>query len=168
MKKTIIGKNTIIVLTALVTIGFLANNAFAWGHGYGNKRGGCPGYGSGQGYGALADLTAEQKTELNTLRQKYIDETYETRSAIMTKKQEIRMLLETSTPDRAKLETLSDEISDLKRTMQGKRIDFILEAKKIAPELNLAGFSHHRGKGKWGKGGSGPCTWDDTDQDMNR
>lgn len=160
-------KKTMIVLTALLTVGFLATNAFSWGHGGGSKRGGC----GGQGYNAMANLTPEQQTELNTLRQKFIDETYETRSAMLNKRQEIRLLMETSAPDKAKLESLSDEMLDLKKAMHDKRIDFVLEAKKITPELNMSAFGHHRGgfgKGGQGMGGSGPCTWNNASQTVTQ
>jgi zinc resistance-associated protein len=165
-------KKAMIVLTALLTVGFLAGNAFSWGHG-GGKRGGC----GGQGYNAMVNLNPEQQTELNTLRQKFIDETYETRAAMMDKHQQIRLLMETSSPDKAKLEKLSDEMLDLKKAVHDKRIDFVLEAKKIAPELNMSAFGHHRGgKGGFGgyghkgsgQGGFGPCTWNDAGQTVTQ
>lgn len=136
-------KKTMIVLTALLTVGFLATNAFAQGNHGGSKRGNC----SGQGYAATASLSQEQQTELNTLQQKFIDETYETRSAMMNKHQEIRLLMETSNPDKAKLGSLSNELLDLKKAVEDKRIDFVLEAKKVAPELKMSSFGHHRGNG---------------------
>ncbi len=136
-------KKTMIVLTALLTVGFLATNAFSRGNYGGSKRGNC----SGPGYAATASLSQEQQTELNTLQQKFIDETYETRSAMMNKHQEIRLLMETSNPDKAKLESLSNELLDLKKAVEDKRIDFVLEAKKIAPELKMSSFGHHRGNG---------------------
>ncbi|MCG8616712.1 MAG: periplasmic heavy metal sensor [Desulfobacterales bacterium] len=161
MKKVLIG------ITALLTVGFLATNAFSWGHGSG-KRGGC----GGQSYEAFANLTPEQKTQLKALKQKFIDDTYETRAALMNKHQEIRMLLETSSPSRAKLETLSDEALDLMKDMKGKLIDAVLEAKKIAPELDMSLFAGHRGGfgkhgfGKGGKGMFGPCAWKTQNQEV--
>ena len=143
-------KKIMIVLTALLTVGFLATNAFSRGNGGGSKRGNC----GGQGYAATANLSQEQQTELNTLQQKFIDETYETRSAMVNKHQEIRLLMETSNPDKAELKSLSNELLDLKKAVEDKRIDFVLEAKKIAPELRMSSFGHHRGNG-FGKGGYG-------------
>ncbi len=61
------------------------------------------------------------------------------------------MLMETSNPDRAKLSTLTTELSDLQRQMAEKRIDYQLEAKKIAPELTT---SMGYGKGRGGKRGN--------------
>lgn len=138
-------KKSIIAITALLAVAFLATNAFSWGHG-GSGKGCSNGYGA-KGNSAYNELTTEQKTELSALRQQFVDETYETRSAMMTKHQELRMLLETSSPDKAKLDALINEVSDLKKGIQTKRVDFILAAKKIAPELNMSGFGKGQGSG---------------------
>ena len=142
-------KKTMILLIALLTVAFLATSAFSWGHGSG-KRGGCT-----KGWSAIANLTDAQQSQLRELRQAFIDDTYETRSAMMIKHQEVRMLLQTSAPERAKLMSLADEIMALQKTMSEKRIDMALAAKKIAPELNLSAFGRH---GRYGYGsGGGAC-----------
>lgn len=138
-------KKTLITITALLIVGFMAASAFAWGHGNG-RRGGC----GGQGRAMYNDLTDDQKTQLRELRQQFVDATYDTRVALMNKHQEIRMLMETSNPTKAKLQTLSDELLGLKKEMADQRIDFALKAKKIAPELNLLAFGP---KGDRGRGG---------------
>ncbi|MDD9301253.1 MAG: periplasmic heavy metal sensor [Desulfobacter sp.] len=151
-------KKTLITLTAVLIVGFMAASAFAWGQGNGFNNG-CRG--KGQGRAMLSNLTADQQAELKQLRQQYIDDTYETRAAMMAKHQQVRMLLETSSPDKNKLTTLSDEIMDMKKALADKRIDFVLKAKKISPELNLSAFRNcgRGGKGGFGKGGQGhrPC-----------
>jgi len=161
-------KKTLITLTTLLIVGCMTASAFAWGHGNG-KRKGC----GGQGQGIYNSLTPEQQTELRELRQQFVDETYENRSAMMFKHQEIRMLMETSNPSKDKLAALSDEVLELKKAMADKRIDFALKAKKIAPELNLMAFGRHGGMGKggcpkfgggMGKGGKRPCNQGDNDQ----
>ncbi|MCP4720832.1 MAG: periplasmic heavy metal sensor [Desulfobacteraceae bacterium] len=144
-------KKSMIVITSLLAVTLLATSAFSWGHG----KGGCGGSGQGYGTNAWNDLSKEQRDELSALRQKFIDETYEVRSAMMVKHQEMRMLMETSSPDRAKLETLSQAITDLRSQMQSKRIDFQLAAKKIAPELNVAGMGGRGGCGEGSKGSKG-------------
>ena len=182
-------KKTLIVTAALLSVIFITSNAFSWGRGgYGR---GCNGggYGYNSGSAVLPELTQEQKTQLADLRQKFIDETYETRSAMQNKRHNLRMLLETSSPDKAKLTQLSNEMIDLKKEMQTKRIEFILAAKEIAPGLNVDSFrffgrgfgmGRHFGKGFGGNGpcrgfgsgattgmgyGNGPCTWtQETDQ----
>ncbi len=165
-------KKTLITLTALLIVGFMTTSAFAWGHGNG-KRKGC----GKQGQAIYNTLTQEQKTDLGKLRQQFVDETYETRSTMMTKHQQLRMLMETSSPDKAKLTALSDEVMDLKKDLANKRIDFALKAKKIAPELNPMAFGPQgggMGKGGMGKGGcsgfgggkgcNAPCTGNNYNQ----
>ena len=151
-------KKTLIITAALLSVIFISSNAFSWGGGgYGRGCGG--GYGNNNGSSVLPSLTEEQKGALADLRQKFIDETYEVRSAMMGKKQNIRMLLETSSPDKTKLTALSDDILELKGQMQAKRIDFILKAKEIAPGLNasdLRMFGRGFGKGRH-FAGNRPC-----------
>ena len=146
-------KKTLITLTALMMVAFFTANAFAWGGQGKGKRGGC----RGQNNPMFDNLTDDQKTQLKDLRQQFIDETYETRAAIFAKHQEMRMLMETSTPDKAKLTAMVNKLADMKKTMALKKIDFALKAKEIAPELRIPmgfgmGDGHHRG----GKGGFGP------------
>ncbi|PIE63197.1 MAG: hypothetical protein CSA25_01700 [Desulfobacter postgatei] len=135
-------KKSLISLTALLMVGFMAASAFAWGHGD-KKQGGC----SEQDRGIYKDLTDDQKSQLRELHQQWVDESYEARAAMMTKHQELRMLMETSNPARSDIQALSDEIFELKKELADKRIDFALKAKKIAPEINFMGMGH-RGLGK--------------------
>ena len=152
-------KKSIIIISSLLMVALVAGSTFAWvpgksrgmGAGYNQD---CPRYG---GQGAFNDLSQDQKNELTALRQKFIDETYEVRSAKFAKQQEMRMLMETSDPDRAKLDTLSREITDLQKQVKNKRIDFRLAAKKIAPELGMGrGFGQGSGNGSK-RGGQGGC-----------
>jgi len=157
-------KKSIIIMGSLLLVALVSTSAFAWGQGgcqgrgqgmgYGQNQN-CQGYGGGQGI--LNDLSKEQRDELGALRQKFIDETYELRATKFTKRQEMRMLMETSDPDRAKLDKLSQEMSDIQKQVRDQRITFLLAAKKIAPELGLGkGFGH--GRGKYGKrGGQRSC-----------
>jgi zinc resistance-associated protein len=158
MKKNMM-KKTKIGIIAILAVAFLSTSAFSWGHGQrgcgGSGQGGS-GYGQGCGINnsnAWNDLSKEQQDELTALQQKFIDKTYEIRSAMMIKHQEMRLLMETSSPDRAKLEAMSKAITDLSGQMRSKRIDLQLEAKKIAPELNVASMGKRRG----GKKGKGDC-----------
>lgn len=149
-------KKSLIIAAAILGVVFITSNAFSWGRGYGRGCGGGGGYGYGNGGPAAVNLTDEQKTQLSDLRQKYIDETYDIRSAMMEKHRDMQMLLETSAPDKAKLTAMADEIMDLKKQMQTKRIDYMLAAKKVAPGLEMNDFRHHgRGYGKgMGYGGN--------------
>jgi zinc resistance-associated protein len=144
-------KKAMILITALIAVGLLSTYAFSWGpgKGMGGYGGGtnCPGIDRN----AYIDLTDAQKDELATLRQKFIDDTYELRASMMQKHNEIRLLMETSQPDRAQLSQLNTEVSDLMKQIQENRIDFMLAAKKVAPELTFGqgmGRKYHNGYGK--------------------
>ncbi len=45
--------------------------------------------------------------------------------------------METTSPDREKLHALSSEVTELKKQVMDKKIDTALDAKKIAPDINL-------------------------------
>lgn len=144
-------KKALILMTTLIAVGLLSTYAFSWGpgKGMGGYGGGtsCPGIDRN----AYADLTDAQKDELATLRQKFIDDTYELRASMMQKHNEIRLLMETSQPDRAQLSQLNTQVSDLKKQIQENRIDFMLAAKKVAPEARFGqgmGRGYHNGYGK--------------------
>ncbi|CCK79062.1 Spy/CpxP family protein refolding chaperone [Desulfobacula toluolica] len=147
-------KKLTLIISSLLMVAMVAGSVFAWGPAKGQSMGqgfnqNCPGYG---GQAIWNDLSKEQKDELNTLRQKFIDETYAIRSEKFQKKQEMRLLMETSQPDRAKLDSFSQDLADLQKKLRDKRIDFQLEAKKIAPGLNM-GQGFGRGHDGWsGKG----------------
>lgn len=144
-------KKALILITALIAVGLLSTYAFSWGpgKGMGGYGGGtnCPGIDRN----AYTDLTEAQRDELATLRQKFIDDTYELRASMMQKHNEIRLLMETSQPDRTQLSRLNTEVSDLMKQIQENRMDFMLAAKKVAPELRFhqgMGAGHHKGYGK--------------------
>jgi zinc resistance-associated protein len=144
-------KKSIILITALIAVGFLATQAFSWGPGKGMRGSGsginCPGIDSS----TYHDLSKAQQDELATLRQKFTDDTYELRASMMYKHNEIRLLMATSAPDRDALSRLSTELSDLMTQVQEHRIDFMLAAKKVAPELRFGqgmGSGFHKGYGK--------------------
>ena len=144
-------KKSILIISSLLVVALFTGNAFAWGPCKGR------GMGDGPGQNAFNALSQDQKDQVNALRQDFIDATYDIRAARFAKHQEIRMLMETSAPDRAKLETLSDEMMDIQKQLNGKRIDFQLAVKKIAPELNLEqGFGRGHGK-RFGKDGQRGC-----------
>ncbi|PIE61806.1 MAG: hypothetical protein CSA29_01505 [Desulfobacterales bacterium] len=130
-------KKSLIRLSVLLMIGFMAASAFAWGHGD-KKDGDC----SRQDLGIYKHLTDDQKSQLWELHQQWVDESYDTRAAMMTKHQALRMLMETSNPAKSDVQALSDEIFKLKKELADKRVAFALKAKKIAPEINFMNMGH--------------------------
>ncbi|MCD4720628.1 MAG: periplasmic heavy metal sensor [Desulfobacula sp.] len=152
-------KKTIIIISSLLMVSLVAGSVFAWGPGKGQRMGSgfnqdCPRYG---GQNVWNNLSQDQRDELGNLHQKFIDETYQVRSAKFQKQQEMRMLMEISDPDRTKLDKLSQEITDLQKQVRDNWIDFRLAAKKISPELGMGkGFGKDRGKGS-NRGGRRGC-----------
>ncbi|NWH04884.1 Spy/CpxP family protein refolding chaperone [Desulfobacter latus] len=106
---------------------------------------------------ACMNLTDEQQKQLGDLHQKFIDETYEMRTNMMSLNQQIRMYMETSDPDPAKLKAMVIEKADLAKDLAVKRLEFALDAGKISPELKCMGMGrgfggHGMGYGPRGKG----------------
>lgn len=151
-------KKLLTTLSILGIIAMFAATSFAWGPGSGTGSGkgqrgtgNCPGY--QQKGGVYASLTAEQQEQLRQLRQKFIDETVEIRLAKHQKRDEMRLLMQTSNPDRQRLVDLSDSIADLEKQLGEKRIDFALAAKKISPELgSYFGKGKRHSRNGYGKG----------------
>jgi len=104
----------------------------------------CPRYMKSPGQN-WASLTEEQQTQLKALHQKFVDDTANQRASMVSKQEEIRILMETSAPDRDKLITLSAGLADEQKAVMAKGIDLALEAKKIAPELRLPMFFRSMG-----------------------
>lgn len=106
-----------------------------------------------------AKLTDDQKSKLKALNQKFIDETATARASIISKHEEIRILMETTSPDQAKLHALSAELTELKKQVMDKNIDMALDAKKIAPELDASMLMGGHGRmGREGMGMMGKCS----------
>lgn len=158
-------KNVLILTTLVFTLITVAgvSPAFSGHHG---KRNGC---GDGPGYNGngpmkrweamlpgWADLSRDQKNQIKALHQKLIDDTADSRISIISKQEQMRILAGTSSPDRERLVSLAGEISDLKKEIMTHRIDFVLEAKKTAPELKIPlRFHGMDNRGAWGKPGHG-------------
>lgn len=145
-------KKTKATISLILIVSLITGTAYAWGQGKGRKFGrgfageDCPRYGQQ----IESNLTQEQQDQLADLRQQFIDDTYPIRSEKIAKAQDMKMLMQTSNPDRAKLIQLSDEIFNLDKKLRDRQIDFQLEVKKIAPELSSGrGLGFGKGPGMW-------------------
>ena len=155
MKKllTIIG---IIVLAGAVIFPVMALS-HGWGYGHHMMRywGNEPGYGRGYygpdyGRGGYGNLTSEQQTKLNTLQDKYYNETKDLREKIWTKSGELDSIINSTNPDIDKAKALQNEISDLRAKLNEKTLNYEIEARKIAPDQQLGygnggWYDHHIG-----------------------
>jgi len=175
-------RKVLTTLGILVLVGFLAAPVFAhrWG---GDKNYGGPG--AGPCWIDSGDLTDSQRAELDKLYQQFVDDTAKMREEIWNKSAELDNLLDSSTPDPKKAKDLQREINSLKAKMSDKRVEFELQARKIAPNARSGrgygmgygrGYGHGYGMGRhhgprghygrygdsgsyggYGRGGYGPC-----------
>jgi len=142
-------RKLLMTLGILFMVGILAAPVFAhrWG---GSQNYGGPG--SGPCWVEGGDLTESQQVELDKLHEKFVNDTAKLREDIWNKSAELDTLLESSDPDATKVKALQKEISDLKAKMADKRVDFELEARKIAPNARFGrgegrGYSQGYGRG---------------------
>jgi zinc resistance-associated protein len=150
-------KRALTVIGILVLVAAIAIPVMAQGPGYSRGRH-MQGYGPGDPvschrYGAWDDeLTDEQRTQLDTLHQKFFDETAALRSQMAAKHSELSILMNTSNPDLEKAKALQKEISDLRGKMGQERIKLFAEERKINPDARFG-----MGWGREGTKGGGPC-----------
>ena len=152
-------KNIAIRLTTIMAmVAMAATTAFAFNGAGKQDRGMRHGY-ANECAQEWTKLTDDQRNKLDALRQKYIDETAAARASIVAKHEEIRILMETSSPDQEKLHSLAAELTALKKEVMDKNIDMALNAKKIAPEINVSmmidGHGMMGGRGMRMMGGMG-------------
>lgn len=156
-------KLTAIVCTLLL-VGALAVPVLAWGPGSGWGRHHMMGYrGDGPGYGRgySENLTAEQRSRLDSLDRKFYNETEDLRDQIWTKSRELDSVLSTSDPDLEKAKALQREINELSAKLDEKTLQYEVETRKIAPDQPGYGYGggyapHMRGYNR-GSGYAGYC-----------
>jgi zinc resistance-associated protein len=148
-------KKLVTTLGILVLVGVLAAPVFAHRWGWGGQTGG-PGYYGRHMGGPYASLTESQGAELEKLEQSFFNDTAKLRDEIWNKSAELNTALNGADPDAKKVRTLQREISALKAKMSEHRVNFELEARKIAPNAR-SGRGYGRGYAGGGSGyGMGP------------
>ncbi len=129
----------------------LAVPAFAWGQGMG------PG-GMGPGFdpgpcrncdNCRFNLTQEQQDKLAELRKDFQDKTADARTEIMKKQIDLNAEINKDNPDLKKAKAIQKDINELQAKISDAHLEFIIEAKKINPEMNLGKVS------KIGRGSKG-------------
>jgi Spy/CpxP family protein refolding chaperone len=136
-------KTTIIGLSLALVVALVATVAFARGPGFG-------GYGMGPGYGysAIANLTAEQSSQIQTLQKAHWEEIAPLQQALFQKRTELRNLWLTPSPDQAAVTAKQKEILDLQSKLQEKVTNLRLEVRKVlTPEQQAQFDTFGPGKG---------------------
>jgi Spy/CpxP family protein refolding chaperone len=160
-------KKTLIIATILILAAALAAPVFAHGRYWGRHAHQRGDWNSGPGYcwqdeRGYASLTGEQRDQLEKLHQEFRDQNIQLRNEIRSKAAELNSVLNTANPDAEKAKALQQEISNLRAKMDRNRLDFELEAHKIAPDARFGrgygkgygpGMGYGRSKGSYGPGG---------------
>jgi Spy/CpxP family protein refolding chaperone len=153
-------KTMIITLASLAVIGF-ALNAFAhggmgWGGGWGHHG---PGWHHRGDYGPGYDdpMSKEHYQQLEQKREAFFQETRELRADLYEKERALESELAKAEPDASRATGLQKEISQLQSQLDQKRIDHMVEMRKLSPN---AGRGFMRGGPMMGYGpGAGGYCW---------
>jgi Spy/CpxP family protein refolding chaperone len=146
MKKKITRK-ALMVLTVAAVVGF-GTYAFAdWGmgygrydrshHGYGQGTGGCGG--PGHGY-MMGDLDKDQIKQMDEQRKVFFKQTENLKQEIYEKELAMKSEFAKENLDAQKVASLQNEISKLKAQIDQKRIEHIIEIRKINPNVGRGSF----------------------------
>ncbi len=148
-----------IALVAVIGIGV---NAFAhsgWGGGMGHYGAGmrCQ-YGSGYS-GEDHQLSKKEYKQFEVKRESFLTETRELRASLFEKRRELQGELAKAEMDAATASRLQQEISDLQAQFDQKRINHVVEMKKLNPNVGRGYMPRHQmmgGRSMMGQGmGSG-------------
>ena len=128
MKKTII-----FGLCVALGLALMATVALAWGPGFG------PGFGRGFGgpaYGSppIPNLTAEQSSKIQTLREASLKEVEPLQKDLWTKKTEFRNLWLSSDADPAVIAAKQKEIEERVKATIDEAVDFAMQAPDPTPD----------------------------------
>jgi Spy/CpxP family protein refolding chaperone len=149
-------KTATIGFCAILALALAATVALAWGPGFG------PWFGRGFGgpvYGVppIPDLTAEQSTQIQALRDGFLKDIEPLREELYTKGTELRTLWSSPNPDAAALTAKQKEMLALQSELQEKATTLGLEIRKVLTPAQLEQLPAFGQNGTFGPGaGFGP------------
>jgi Spy/CpxP family protein refolding chaperone len=150
----------IVTLLAIVAMVGVGSSAMAY-RGWMNSEGGygdCPGFaegGRGGGCGGFAaDLSEEQRAQLNEVRKAYFEETKELRDQMRDKADALHEALEADSVDAEAAAALQADLSKIRADLDQKRLAHRIEMQKLFPDFE-GGPRHKGGRGFGRRGGCG-------------
>ena len=153
-------KKRMLAAGLIVMLAFGVSYVFAGGPGFGHRAG--AGYGSQSGPGncigfsAVANLTSEQQTKLQALRQKHRDEVAPLREEMFSLRKELQTLWADPKADPNVIQEKEKEMDNLRAQMHEKAVQFKMEARSYLTPEQIASLSGS-GCGRGGRGyGRGP------------
>ena len=154
-------RNTLIFSGIALFVSIAAVTAFAHGPGWG-MGGNWGHHGSGWhhrgDYGHRYDdqISKEEYKQLEQQREAFFAETQDLSSNLYEKERELQNELAKSEPDAAKASGLQKEISELQSKLDQKRIDHMIEMRKLNPDAG-SGFIAGGPMMGYGSRGGGYC-----------
>jgi zinc resistance-associated protein len=145
-------KNIFISMVAIVAVALLASGAMAWAPGHGRGWG----YGAGYGYAAIPNLTPEQSSKLQEIREANLKEIAPLQEKLFKDRMELRTLWASQNPDQAKINALQKDLLNISATLQEKRTNARFEMRKLlTPEqqAQLTAYGPGMGRGSARMGG---------------
>ena len=128
--KVIFKTTPLIVATLLVLLGIADTASAGRGMGYGH-RGGYSGY--------AGDLSEDDIKAIDKERRAFFEATRDLRQDMYRKELELQTELAQKNPDAKKAAALQEDISKLESTFDQKRLDHMMEMRKIVPEAGIMG-----------------------------
>jgi len=151
MKKTfVVGLGLALGLALVATV------AIAWGPGFGPRF--ARGFGGpANGVPPIPDLTAEQSTQIQALRNGFLKEIEPLQKELYAKQTELRSLWTSPNPDQPAIAAMQKEIFNLQSKLQEKASGLGLEIRKVLTPEQLAQLPAFSQDGTFGPGaGFGP------------
>ena len=147
-------RNVIITIASIAIIG-IGINAFAhsgmgWSGGWGHHRGGMH-YQDGYGNGSADQMSPESYKQFEQKREGFLRETQDIRTSLFEKERDLQNELAKDEPDMAQASRIQKEISDLQAQFDQKRIEHMVEMRKLNPN---AGRGYRSGGPMMGSRGS--------------
>ena len=146
MKKTLIALGLVVAMLLGITYVYAGGPGFGPGHGRRNCAGGL----------GASNLTSEQQTKMQELRQKHYNEVAPFRDKMFSLRQEIRTLWSDPKADSKVIQSKTKEMSDLRDQMQDKMVQFRLEARNLLTPDQIQALGTGCGQGCGPGGGAGP------------
>jgi len=153
-------RNIILTIAAVAVVG-IGINAFAHGEmgrggGWGYHHGGMH-YQGGYGSRYDQDVSNEEYQQLEQKREAFFNDTQALRTDLYAKERELQNELAKENPDAAKASGIQKEISELQSQFDQKRIEHVMEMRKLNPKAGrgymgggpMMGYGPSRGGYCW-------------------
>ena len=133
----------LIGMVAVLAMALIASAALA-GPGYGRGAG----YGAGYGVPPVSNLTPEQATKMQSIREAQFKDISPLQQQLLVKRMELRAAWQSQNPDQAKINTLQKDILNLNAKVQEKSTNARFEMRKIlTPEQQAQLTAYGAGTG---------------------